>query len=78
MLDAGRIRLVSEKLQAFYVYNGVMKRSVDFFLPERATYESFALLKLSCKGFAFFIFFVRINQYVRPTTIHNLNKNKIK
>ena len=32
VLDAGRIRLVSKKLQAFYV-EGVMKR--DFFFPER-------------------------------------------
>ena len=31
MLDASRIRLVSEKLQAFYVYEGIMKRDVDFF-----------------------------------------------
>ena len=33
-LDAGRITIVRDKLQAFYVYEGIMKRTSIFFLPE--------------------------------------------
>ena len=38
MLDAGRIRLVSEKLQAFYVQGNHLEMTT-FFPPERATYK---------------------------------------
>ena len=38
VLDAGRIRSVSENSQTFYVYGGIMRRDVVFVFPERATY----------------------------------------
>ena len=46
MLDAGRIRLVSEKLQAFYV-RGNTEEICHFFSPERATYNGVYLFSLN-------------------------------
>ena len=44
VLDASRIRLVSEELQAFYVYDGITQRYVDF-PPETAVYVEVCSLK---------------------------------
>ena len=55
VLDAGRIGLVSEKLQAFYV-RGNLEERWGFFFPGIATYEGVHLLcRLSCNVFHTYI-----------------------
>ena len=72
-IDASRAKLVSEKLQAFYVL-GNHKICVDFvFLQEQHRLMTLSLLRrLSCNGLEFlFCSYISLPQDVRPSNCTN-------